>query len=127
MTELKASLIGTYTVKNQSRTHEWLADEPLDEGGDDQGPKPTEMLLSALASCKLITLKLYANRKEWDLQDIKIHLKILETGDVTKIEKRIEFIGDLDDKQKDRLLDISGRCPVVKMLSNSIEFILVDA
>ena len=127
MTQLKASLIGKYTVKNESRTHTWLADEPNEEGGDDKGPKPTEILLSALASCKLITLKLYADRKGWDLQNIHIDLKIIETGVVTKIEKRIVFIGDLVDKQKERLLDISGRCPVVKMLSNSIEFTLIDA
>lgn len=127
MIQLKANLTGTYTVHNHARSHEWLSDEPLADGGADKGPKPTELLLSSLASCKLITLKMYADRKGWDLKDVHVDLRIAERGEITKIEKRIEFIGELDDKQKERLLDISGRCPVAKMLSNSIEFIIVDA
>ena len=123
--EVRASLLEKYTVENNSREHSWISDEPTDVGGDDIGPKPTELFLSSLASCKLITLRMYAQRKEWDLQDARIYLAVLERGEKVVIQKSIEFEGDLDEKQKARLLDISGRCPVAKMLSGSIEYKIV--
>ena len=123
--EVRASLLEKYTVENNSREHSWISDEPTDVGGDDIGPKPTELFLSSLASCKLITIRMYAQRKEWDLQDARIYLAVLERGEKVVIQKSIEFEGDLDEKQKARLLDISGRCPVAKMLSGSIEYKIV--
>ena len=127
MAEIKihATLSKGYLVENNSRKHVWVSDEPTDVGGTDEGPKPTELLLSALASCKLITVKMYASRKEWPLEDVDIQLTILEKGDPTLIEKRIRFKGDLSEEQINRLIDISGRCPVAKMLAKSIEFKLV--
>ena len=68
---------------------------------------------------------MYASRKEWELENVIVKLKILDKGEKTLIEKSISFEGNLDEKQQKRLLEISGRCPVVKMLSNSIEFKLV--
>ena len=125
MTQLMASLKQGYTVQNSTRNHTWLSDEPEDVGGTDLGAKPSEYLLSALASCKIITVKMYANRKGWTLDNVVVKLTILDKGEKTLIEKSISFEGNLDEKQQKRLLDISGRCPVVKMLSNSIEFKLV--
>ncbi len=125
MAKLQASLKSGYIVTNSSRDHLWIADEPEDLGGSDKGPTPSELLLSSLASCKLITVQMYAKRKAWNLEGVDIELSILEKGEKTLIEKAISFKGDLDDKQRERLLDISGRCPVVKMLANSIEFKLV--
>lgn len=124
MSEVKvtASITESYNVDFESRTHSWNADEPFEDGGKDLGPKPTELLLSSLAGCKLITVRMYALRKEWDLQKVTIELKILEKGEKTLIEKKIRFEGNLDEDQKKRLLDISGRCPVAKMLSNSLEY-----
>lgn len=114
-----------YTVVNSSRGHKWISDEPTDVEGLNLGPKPTELLLSSLISCKLITLQMYASRKGWNIDGLKIHLAILETGEKTIIEKRIDFTSNLNEEQQKRLTDISGRCPVVKMLSNSIEFKLI--
>ncbi len=111
-----------YKVRMSIRGHEISADEPVEVGGTDEAAKPGELLLSALASCKLITMNMYASRKGWDFQGATISLHYLEKGDPTIIEKQIDFIGDLDEKQKQRLLDISGRCPVAKMLSKSISF-----
>lgn len=123
---IDAALIGEigkdYQVKMSIRGHEVQADEPIEVGGTDKAAKPGELLLSSLASCKLITMNMYATRKGWDFQGAKISLQYLEIGDPTIIEKKIDFIGDVDDKQKQRLLDISGRCPVAKMLSKSISF-----
>lgn len=114
-----------YTVVNSSREHHWISDEPTESEGLDLGPKPTELLLSSLISCKLITLQMYASRKGWNVDGLKIHLAILETGEKTIIEKHIEFESNLNEEQQKRLTEISGRCPVVKMLSNSIEFKLI--
>ena len=125
MIEVSGSLKEKYTVNNTARSHEWLADEPLDVGGMDLGPKPSELLLSALISCKIITIMMYAGRKGWEVQDVNISLKMGEKSEITLIEKSISFTGNLDEAQTQRLIDVSARCPVAKMLGNSIEFKLV--
>lgn len=120
--KITASLKEAYTVQNNGRTHSWIGDEPADLGGKDLGPTPSELLLSSLASCKLITMRMYANRKGWDFQDAIVTLTLGEKLEKTIIEKSIEFKGDLDEAQIERLKMISGKCPVAKMLSDSIEF-----
>lgn len=118
-------LIDGYKVKNTSRSHTWISDEPIEIEGTDLGPKPTELMLSSLASCKLITVQMYAARKGWKIERMQISLAIVGQEEKTIVEKSIQIDGDLDEKQLNRLIEISGRCPVVKMLSNSIEFKLV--
>jgi putative redox protein len=119
---LTASLKEGYLVENESRVHIWKSDEPESIGGADEGPTPSELLLSSLASCKLITMRMYANRKEWDFQGATIFLSIGERAEKTIIEKSIAFQGDLDEDQIERLKVISGKCPVAKMLRDSVEF-----
>ena len=114
-----------FTVKMTARGHVIVADEPKDLGGSDLGAKPSEILLSSLAGCKLITMRMYAQRKGWELGEVTIALRYLEKGDPTIVEKKIDFSGDLDPEQVKRLVDISGRCPVAKMLKNSISFVIV--
>jgi putative redox protein len=114
-----------YTVVNTSREHRWISDEPIEVEGMDLGPKPTELLLSSLVSCKIITLQMYAARKGWNVDGVKVHLEIVGKEEKTIIEKRVEFASNLTEEQQKRLIEISGRCPVVKMLSNSIEFKLI--
>lgn len=126
MAKIKANLREGYTVENHSRGMMWLTDEPEEIGGNNLGPAPTEVLLSSLASCKLITLRMYAARKEWDLQNASIELEIVGKEDKTIIRKSLLLEGNLDEKQVERLRTISGRCPVVKMLADSIEFIWND-
>lgn len=122
-TALTASNAEGFLVINTTRDLTWSSDEPIELGGSDQGPKPTELLLSALASCKLITVRMYAQRKGWELKSTSVALKIVDQeNELTTIEKRIRFEGNLSDEQRARLLEISGRCPVVKMLSKSITF-----
>lgn len=115
-----------YTVNITTGVHELIADEPENLGGKDLGPDPSELILSGLASCKLITMKMYANRKGWDITNTVVHLRYLEKGDPTIVEKRIEFEGDLTEEQRKRLVEISGRCPMVKMLSKSISYEIID-
>lgn len=104
--------------------HNIIADEPTDLGGQDLGPNPVELLLSSLGTCKAMTVRMYADRKEWALDAVEISLSIgsqrSEHQETTFINCHIKFIGDLDDKQKQRLLMIADRCPIHKKLSNPI-------
>jgi putative redox protein len=124
---LKASLSEDYVVTNSVNEHQFISDEPISHGGQDLGPTPVDMLLASMASCKLITMKMYANRSGWELENVDIELSILERGEKTLISKKMTFTGNIDEKQRLRLIEISGRCPVVKMLNGSIEFKLIDA
>ncbi len=123
MVKVKGILKDKYTVENSARGHKWLVDEPLEIGGLDLAAKPSEMLLSALVSCKIITVKMYASRKGWDIKNISIELKMGEkVGDKTEIIKSVKIEGDLDLDQINRLIEISGRCPVARLVANSFEF-----
>ncbi|MDX2163502.1 MAG: OsmC family protein [bacterium] len=107
-----------------------IADEPVEDGGTNQGFKPSELLVSALAACAAITCKMYAARKGWNLERIEIEagyerLKAVDyptyQGDsdiVHEFQQRIRFIGDLTDDQRTRLLEIAGKCPVHRVLAS---------
>ena len=100
-----------------------IADEPIDMGGKNLGFSPKELLASALAACSSATVKMYADRKGWDLEEVKINIELdyIPTENKTVINRKLEFIGNLDDTQKSRLLAIANACPVHKILSNPIE------
>ena len=126
MVEVVGNLNEKYTIENKTKEHSWIVDEPKSIGGLDLGPKPDEVLLSALVSCKAITMKMYAERKGWDVQNVSVKLRMGEKiGDKTEIEKSIKIEGELDESQLARLIDVSGRCPMAKLVANSIEFKLV--
>ncbi|TAE67457.1 MAG: OsmC family peroxiredoxin [Bacteroidetes bacterium] len=99
-----------------------FADEPIEMNGTDEGFAPDELLCSALASCTAITLRMYADRKEWKLDEVKINVKIDvdKQNSLTTFYRNIELIGDLDAEQKQRLIQIANQCPVHKILSNTI-------
>lgn len=123
MIKVNAS-IGTNKYKTilQSKHNTFLADEPEDLGGTNLGPKPTEMLAGALAGCVAITVRMYADRKEWPLEDVKVEVEFdTESQPGTTIfRKKIEFVGNLTDEQKQRLYMIAGKCPVNKALQQPI-------
>lgn len=100
-----------------------ISDEPLEMGGKDLGFSPTELLASALAACTSATLRMYADKKEWDLQEVKLEVDLDwdEKASKTVINRKMQLFGNLDEKQRDRLFKIANACPVHKMLSNSIE------
>lgn len=98
-----------------------IADEPIDKGGKDSGLSPKELLTAALSACTSATLRMYADRKGWDLQEVKLETEITEADNRSLFTRKLEFIGNLDKEQKERLLAIANACPVHKILTNPIE------
>jgi uncharacterized OsmC-like protein len=122
-----------YQVEITAREHRWIADEPLSSGGDDAGPGPYELLLGALAACKIMTVKMYAERKGWPLAAVQARLDrrqvnardlgeaSIETDHgVDLINVQMDFEGELTAEQRNRLLEISERCPVHRTLTGDI-------
>lgn len=100
-----------------------IADEPIDLGGQDLGFSPNELLISALAACTSATLRMYADRKGWDLQEVKLEIDLERDEPFTKtvINRKVQLLGNLDEKQRERLIAIAKACPVHKILTNPIE------
>lgn len=109
-----------YQVMFDDGAHTWLADEPESLGGGDRAPTPNSLLLSSLGACTSITLKMYAQRKGWPLDEVRVTLSMQKEGDGTAIDRQIVLTGNLSDEQQERLLQIANACPVHKILSNPI-------
>jgi putative redox protein len=118
-----------YRTMLQVRSHTLVGDEPVELGGSDQGPMPDELLLCSLATCKIITIRLYADRKEWPLERIHAHAEIQIDDTVRPVKSRLEFRfsfeGDLDEQQRARLLDIADKCPTHRLLMGEMEIVSV--
>lgn len=101
------------------RQFQLRADEPTTLGGDDAGPAPFEWILAGLGSCKAITLKMYAERKGWPLEQVAVDLTYSAQEGSPLITAHLTLTGDLTDEQRQRLLEISYRCPVHRFLAPS--------
>ncbi|MUL48150.1 OsmC family protein [Mycobacterium sp. CBMA293] len=122
---------GTYTQEIIAAGHRLTADEPK-PFGDDTGPSPYDLLLSALGACTSMTVRMYANKKGWPLEQVRVslrHQKIhakdcadceTKQGMIDHMDRELELIGDLDDEQRQRLLEIAERCPVHRTLTSEV-------
>lgn len=104
--------------------HSLIADEPESLGGTDAGPNPMGLLMAALGACTTITLRMYADRKEWPLEEagVRLNHKKLKGSDskTAEISQRLELVGPLSEEQRERLLEIAHRCPVHRALEAGV-------
>ena len=96
--------------------HAIVADEPASIGGADAGPAPYALVLSGLGACTSITLRMYAERKGWDLGEVRVDLSFVRDGDAEKIERTIRIANALSDEQRTRLAEIAEKTPVTKTI-----------
>jgi len=109
-----------YETKLEARTHTVIGDEPLEDGGKDMGPRPSEFLCMSLASCTAITLKMYAARKNWDTGAITVKVTRIIEEDHTDMISEIQFEKSLDDATKERMMIVAKKCPIHKILTHPI-------
>jgi len=109
-----------FQVSLSDGQHDWIADEPSTHGGADTGPTPHSLLLSSLGACTSVTLKMYAKHKAWPLEAVHVTLTLDTTPEGTVIDRQILLTGELDNTQRERLLEIANACPVHKILSGAI-------
>ena len=100
--------------------HAIRADEEAEKGGDDTGATPHELLLAALGSCTAMTLKLYAERKGWPLENVQVTLNGANGEAGYVITRQVRIHGDLDVEQRQRILEIADKCPVHRTLMGEI-------
>lgn len=119
-------------------THSFFADEPTSAGGTDEGPAPYDLLLASLGACTAMTLRLYADRKKWPLEDVSValtHSRVKaedcdecesKSGYVAMIRREVRLAGKLDAAQRARLMEIADRCPVHRTLHGEIRVTSVE-
>jgi len=118
-----------YTTIIKTGKHFITADEPEEVGGNDFGPSPYELLSSSLATCTAMTLRMYANRKNLDVQKIQVHVNHSKQHStdceknerIDHFERLIELEGKLTTDQRKRLMEIADKCPVHKTLEGEIK------
>ena len=113
-----------YKITIEWRNGVLIADEPVSSGGMDLGPDPFTLLLSSLASCTLATLRMYIDRKEWDIPEITVNANLFQTVKeevlTTTIDRDIRFSTTTTEEQRTKLLEIAGNCPISKLLKGEI-------
>ena len=121
-----------FRTEVRAGNHAFVADEPLAVGGTDAGPTPYDYLLGALGACTAMTLRMYAGRKGWPLEEVLVGLRnsrsyAADCEDCEakpvgfrRLERRIELRGPLSEEQRRRLLEIADRCPVKQTLGQGI-------
>ena len=110
-----------YKTEVTAGNHTVFVDEPTDVGGTDTAPAPTQFLEVSLASCTAVTLRMYADRKGWPVEKISVEVNVIKEDKLTRFDRKVSLDGDLNEEQRQRLLQIANACPVHKVLTNPIE------
>lgn len=109
-----------YVAEAKMRNHYTVLDRPINDGGGDTGPTPIEYLLSAIAGCVSMTLRVYLERKKWNLGAITVTVfmkeKLTKNGIEKLIIEEISFEQEVSEEQKEELLKAAAKCPVIKMI-----------
>src|SRR5882724_11410201 len=128
--KLEQPIKGTIGTLKYQCTIEWrngkfISDEPASNGGGDAGPDPNTLLLSSVATCTLITLRMYIDHKGWDIAEIGVNVNMFQTRKEDKLEtiidRDIKFIQPVTDEQRARLGEIAQACPISKLLEGEIQ------
>ena len=134
MATVQARYVDKYQVLLTTDEHALVADEPKGTG-DGLGPDPYELLLSALGACTTMTVQMYARRKGWQVDDVRVSMEFARVhasdceeceeteGYVERIKAHVHVDGDLDDEQRARLKEIATRCPVRKSLIKGLKVV----
>ena len=122
-----------FTTEIMVQQHGLIADEPKSVGGHDEGPTPYDLVAAGLGACTGMTLRMYADQKDWPLESVRVHLQHEKVHaqdcedcedpqqKIDQIERIIELSGNLDEKQRARLMEIADKCPVHRTLERSSE------
>ena len=123
----------SFATEVRAGSHSFLADEPRSVGGTDLGPTPYDLLAAALATCTTMTLRMYANHKKLSFEAATVHVTHgrvhakdcvdceQSDGQIHEFRRTLQIEGDLDEAQRQRMLEIADRCPVHKTLHNEIK------
>jgi putative redox protein len=115
---------GRFQHEVEIRSHRVHADEPEDNGGEDTGPSPQELLAASLASCTAITIEMYAKRKGWNIGDVTVDVNYepAQRGSPTRFEMAVQLPKELPEDQRERLMQIAAKCPVHRTLEGEVMF-----
>lgn len=125
MLEVETRLLSGLLAEARSGATSMRMDETVENGGTGTGLTPQETLLAALSGCSALTLRLYAQRKQWPLQGVRVHTTLEKPAAgaadaTTRIVQTIALDGPLDEEQRKRLLEIAGKCPVHKIIAGPL-------
>lgn len=133
-----SKIIATAEVENKGehylsavtvRQHHLVVDEPEDSGGKDTGPAPGDFLCAALASCTAITLRMYAERKQWKVETIWVKVNLVKGEDLPSGNStffcEVRLTGELDEAQHRRMMEIAKKCPIHRLLTKPSEVVTV--
>tara|TARA_R110002020_G_scaffold81120_1_gene201801 strand:- start:42 stop:434 length:393 start_codon:yes stop_codon:yes gene_type:complete len=114
-----------YKTEIQAGNHILMADEPEDLGGGNLGFTPTELLESSLAACTAMTIRMYADRKGWDLEKVEVKVgfkRNMVSGEVTFV-KEIQLFGNLLSEERGKLLEMGSKCPIERMITGQVSVV----
>jgi putative redox protein len=110
-----------YVQQITAGSHRLIGDEPADNGGGNAGPAPFDYLLASLGSCTSITLRMYAERKGWQLGHVTVKLDYTREKDSASIKREISISGAISEEQRARLTDIVERTPVTLAIKQGVQ------